>query len=162
NFGDSKHLLAETFLLFFLILILHVIINIRGSQLVARLNGVSVVWHVVGVAVIVGVLIFVPNKHASFHTVFTERINASGFGSGMMYAFSRDGAGPGWRLWSRVDKHRIPFNAVIAVSVAALIITLPALKGNKNGVTVAFTAVVSIGVIGLYIAYAIPIWLRWR
>ena len=26
----------------------------------------------------------------------------------------------------------------------------------------AFTAVVSIGVIGLYIAYVIPIWLRWR
>ena len=42
----------------------------------------------------------------------------------------------------------------------ALILTLPALKGNKDGVTVAFTAVVSIGVIGLYIAYIIPIFLR--
>jgi hypothetical protein len=48
------------------------------------------------------------------------------------------------------------------VAVLALILTLPALKGNKDGVTVAFTAVVSIGVIGLYIAYAIPIFLRWR
>ena len=44
----------------------------------------------------------------------------------------------------------------------ALILTLPALKGNKDGITVAFTAVVSIGVIGLYIAYVIPIYLRWR
>jgi hypothetical protein len=48
------------------------------------------------------------------------------------------------------------------VAACALILTLPALKGNKDGVTVAFTAVVSIGVIGLYIAYVIPIFLRWR
>ena len=82
--------------------------------------------------------------------------------SRMMYAFSRDGAVPGWRIWSKVNEKRIPFNAVIAVAVLALILTLPALKGNKDGLTVAFTAVVSIGVIGLYIAYVIPIWLRWR
>jgi amino acid transporter len=82
--------------------------------------------------------------------------------SRMMYAFSRDGAVPGSRIFSRVNERRIPFNAVIAVAVAALILTLPALKGNKDGVTVAFTAVVSIGVIGLYIAYAIPIFLRWK
>ncbi|HWI71582.1 MAG TPA: amino acid permease, partial [Baekduia sp.] len=82
--------------------------------------------------------------------------------SRMMYAFSRDGAVPGWRIWSRVNDNRIPFNAVMAVAAAALVLTLPALKGNKDGVTVAFTAVVSIGVIGLYIAYVIPIWLRWR
>jgi amino acid transporter len=82
--------------------------------------------------------------------------------SRMMYAFSRDGAVPGWRIWSRVNERRIPFNAVIAVAVLALILTLPALKGNKDGLTVAFTAVVSIGVIGLYVAYAIPIFLRWR
>src|SRR3954449_2433170 len=82
--------------------------------------------------------------------------------SRMMYAFSRDGAVPGWRIWRRVNERRIPFNAVMAVAVLALILTLPALKGNKDGVTVAFTAVVSIGVIGLYLAYVIPIFLRWR
>jgi amino acid transporter len=82
--------------------------------------------------------------------------------SRMMYAFSRDGAVPGWRIWSKVNDKRIPFNAVIAVAVFALILTLPALKGNKDGITVAFTAVVSIGVIGLYLAYVIPIYLRWR
>jgi amino acid transporter len=82
--------------------------------------------------------------------------------SRMMYAFSRDGAVPGWRIWSRVNERRIPFNAVMAVAVFALILTLPALKGNKDGLTVAFTAVVSIGVIGLYLAYVIPIFLRWR
>jgi amino acid transporter len=82
--------------------------------------------------------------------------------SRMMYAFSRDGAVPGWRIWSRVHQKRIPFNAVMAVAALALILTLPALKGNKDGLTVAFTAVVSIGVIGLYIAYVIPVFLRWR
>jgi len=276
NFGDDAHLLSETFLLFGLILLLHVFINIRGSHLVAVFNSISVWWHILGVAVIVGVLIFVPDNHASVDQVFTDHINNSGFGSGMfwwyvlplgflltqytitgydasahiseethgaagnaprgvwqsvfysaiigyvvllaitfaapneakvsegggsvfavfenamgtgwvefvliiavcgqlfcgmscmtsasrmMYAFSRDGAVPGWRIWSRVNEKRIPFNAVIAVAVLALILTLPALKGNKDGLTVAFTAVVSIGVIGLYIAYVIPIFLRWR
>ena len=57
-----------------------------------------------------------------------------------------------------------PRNAVIAMAVAALIITLPALKGNSAGdpFPFAFFAVVSITVIGLYIAYVIPIYLRWR
>jgi hypothetical protein len=48
------------------------------------------------------------------------------------------------------------------MAVAALVITLPALKGNSAGFPVAFFAVVSIAVIGLYIAYVIPIWLRFR
>ena len=281
NFGDSAHALRETFILFIIILSLHVAVNIAGSHLVARFNGISVWWHVLGVAVIVVVLIFAPHSHASFSDVFTNKVNNSGFNGGgisggmfwfyvlplgflltqytitgfdasahiseethgadesapkgvwrsvfysaiigyiillaitfaapdaaavtkgggtvfavfessmstawvemiliiavigqlfcgmscmtsasrMMYAFSRDGAVPGSKIFSRVNQRRIPFNAVIAVAVAALILTLPALKGNKDGVTVAFTAVVSIGVIGLYIAYAIPIYLRWR
>ncbi len=83
-------------------------------------------------------------------------------GSRMCFAFSRDRALPGWRIWSRVNAARIPFNAVILMAVLALIVTLPALKGNAAGVPVAFLAVVSITVIGLYIAYVIPIFLRWR
>ena len=46
--------------------------------------------------------------------------------------------------------------------VCALIITLPALWNVEEGIPVAFFAVVSVCVIGLYIAYAIPIYLRWR
>ena len=45
-------------------------------------NGISVWWHVIGVAVIIGVLIFVPDDHASADFVFTERINNSGFNDG--------------------------------------------------------------------------------
>ena len=43
-----------------------------------------------------------------------------------------------------------------------LLITVPAYWPASNGVPVAFFAVVSIAVIGLYIAYVIPIYLRWR
>jgi amino acid transporter len=82
--------------------------------------------------------------------------------SRMCYAFSRDGAIPGSRIWSRVNSRRLPFNAVIFMAVCAAIITVPALFGTAGGLTIAFTAVVSIAVIGLYLAYVIPIFLRWR
>src|SRR3954463_4166142 len=42
NFGDTQPGRGETFLLFAILLTLHVILNIRGSHLVARLNGISV------------------------------------------------------------------------------------------------------------------------
>jgi amino acid transporter len=276
NFGDSSQILAETFVLFVIILTLHAVINIAGSHLVAIFNSISVWWHVAGVAVIIAVLVLVPDQHASADFVFTERLNNSGFGQGMYwfyvlplgflltqytitgfdscahiseethgaaenaakgvwrsifysaligwfvllaitfaaadagkvtegggsaitvfenamstpwvklvliistvgqlfcgmscltsasrmcYAFSRDGAIPGWRIWSRVNQKRIPFNAVIFMAVLAGLLTVPALWGNKAGFPVAFFAVVSIAVIGLYIAYVIPIYLRWR
>ena len=46
--------------------------------------------------------------------------------SRMCYAFSRDGAIPGWRIWSRVNQRRVPFNAVLFMAVCAAIITVPA------------------------------------
>jgi amino acid transporter len=83
--------------------------------------------------------------------------------SRMSYAFSRDGAVPGSKLWSKVDPHtRVPVNAVIGSAVAAVAITLPALYKSPAGIPVAFYAVVSITVIGLYLAFIIPIWLRLR
>jgi amino acid transporter len=278
NFADSAHILNETFLLFVVILIAHVIINIRRTHLLSIINSVSVWWHVIGVAVIVVVLIFVPDHHQSVSFVFTERINNSGFSmstywfyvlplgflltqytitgfdasahiseethgastaaakgvwrsifysavigyillmaitfaandvtaineaggtspailelamssgwvklvliistvgqlfcggacltsaSRMCYAFSRDrgfGRRPSAFL-SRVNSQRVPIYAVLVMAFAALLITLPALKGNSEGFPWAFFAVVSITVVGLYIAYAIPIFLRWR
>jgi amino acid permease len=82
----------------------------------------------------------------------------------MCFAFSRD-RGFGQRVsgkLSTVNSERVPIYAVLAMAVAALLITLPALKGNGENVPFAFFAVVSITVIGLYIAYVIPIFLRWR
>ena len=79
------------------------------------------------------------------------------------FAFSRDGATPGSRLWSSVSgTRRVPVAAVLGSCLIALILTLPALSGNAAGVPVAFFAVVSIGVLGLYSAYVIPVYLRWR
>ena len=43
---------------------------------------ISAWWHMVGVVVIVGVLIVVPDHHQSFSYVFTETVNNSGFGDG--------------------------------------------------------------------------------
>ena len=275
-FADGEHILRETFLLFVGILTLHALINIFSSPLVALFNRVSVFWHVAGVAVIVAILVFVPDTHQSADFVFTERINNSGFGdsmfwfyvlplgflltmytqtgydasahiseethdaaenaakgvwrsvfwsgvagwfvllaitfaatdvnaineglgsslavfnsaltptaakavvliatigqlfcgmatvtscSRMTYAFSRDRAVPGWRLWTRLNHHRVPAYAVVFSCVMALLITLPALEGDENAFPYAFFAVVSITVIGLYIAYVMPVFLRWR
>src|SRR6201996_4381007 len=280
NFADESHVLLETFVLFLIILLIHVIMNVRNTHLLARINAVSVWWHVVGVVAIVAVLIFVPSGHQSFSFVFGHRINQSGFSGGMYwfyvlplgflltqytitgfdasahiseethgaaesaakgvwrsifysavigwivllaitfsvnnvnganeafgfaptlltetlgtgwgkfvliisvvgqlfcgaacltsasrmcYAFSRD-KGFGHRVsgWiSRVDEKRVPVYAVLTMAFFAFLITLPALKGKSNGEAVpfAFFAIVSITVIGLYIAYVIPIFLRWR
>ena len=82
--------------------------------------------------------------------------------SRMTFAFSRDGAIPGSSFLSKVNpRTRIPANAVIFVAVIGVLITLPALK-SIGGVPIAFFAVVSVAVIGLYLAFLIPIYLRWR
>jgi amino acid transporter len=89
--------------------------------------------------------------------------------SRMMFAFSRDGAVPGSKKWSKVDKNKVPRNAVLACAAVAGLITLPALVEVNIGsadapivVPTAFYAVVSITVIGLYLAFLIPIYQRWR
>ena len=275
NFKDAVSL-HEIFWLFVLILVLHALINIYSSHLVALFNSISVFWHCVGVLIIIGILIIVPDKHQSADFVFTQRINNSGFSLGMywyyilptgllltmytvtgydasahvaeetvdaeraaaqgiwqsvalsaligwfvllaitfaatnvtaineaggtslsifttsmkkswaetvilistigqffcgmacvtscsrtFFAFSRDRATPGWQLWSRVNSRGVPVAAVLGSVLLAGILTLPALSGNKAGVPVAFFAVVSIGVIALYLAYVMPVYLRWR
>jgi amino acid transporter len=82
NFGDSAHVLSETFLLFLIILALYAILNIFSSPLVALFNNISVVWHVVGVIVIIALLVFVPDKHQSASFVFGHKINNTGFDAG--------------------------------------------------------------------------------
>ena len=281
DFTDSADVLRDTFVLFVAILVLHTVANVFSSRLVGRLNAVSVWWHIVGVAVIVAILVLVPDRHASVSYVFTERLNGSGFADGalggpffwlyvlplgflltmytmtgydasahvaeetrnasvaaakgvwksvfvsgvvgwvvllaitfavtdtgaanevagyvpslllevldpwaakaviaialvgqlfcgmscltsasrMLFAFSRDRAVPGHRLWTTLSPGRVPYLAVLFVGLLALVLTVPALEGDEKGVPYAFFAVVSIAVIGLYIAYVIPIFLRWR
>jgi len=78
-------------------------------------------------------------------------------GSRMLFAFSRDKAVPGHAFFSKLDKNKNPSNAAIGLALGAFILTLPALHS-----TVAFGAVTSVTVIGLFSAFAIPIFLRWR
>jgi amino acid transporter len=82
--------------------------------------------------------------------------------SRMMFAFSRDGAVPGHKRWAKVNKNSVPANAVLASALIGVLITLPALWKSPRGIPTAFYAIVSVGVIGLYLAFLIPIWLRWR
>jgi amino acid transporter len=89
--------------------------------------------------------------------------------SRMMFAFSRDGAVPGSGWLKKLTATRVPANAVVTVGVVAAIVTLPALIEVNLGtpedpliIPVAFYAVTSIAVIGLYLAFAIPIYLRWK
>ncbi len=86
NFADAVSL-KEIFAVFVVILILHALINIYSSHLVALFNNISVFWHCVGVPVIIGILIIVPDKHQSADFVFTERINNSGFSLGMYWYY---------------------------------------------------------------------------
>ena len=280
NFGDTQHILAETFLLYLIILALYTLVNIFADRILALMNNISVGWHLLGVAVIIALLVFVPDDHQSASFVFGQRFNESGtvggdtaglgfwflvmpvgfllgmytqtgydasahtaeetrdaatsaaqgvwrsifwsavigwlvllaflfaatdvksvndaggavFGifnsaldpwaakmivliatvgqffcgaagltsaSRTWYAFSRDRGMPGWFLFRRVNRDRVPFNAVIAVSVAALIISIPALFG-KHDIPFAFFALTGICTVGLYLAYIIPVYLRAR
>ena len=71
----------------------------------------------------------------------------------MLFAFSRDRAVPGWRLWRAVAANRVPVNAVAAIAVLAWALMLPTLINGAIGYLVG----TSIAVIGLYIAIALPI-----
>jgi amino acid transporter len=280
NFGDKAHVLAETWLLFFIILALYTLVNIFADRLLALMNNISVGWHLAGVAVVIALLIVVPDHHQSASFVFGQRINNNGaFGgsttslgfwffvlpvgfllamytqtgydasahtaeetkgaaisaargvwrsvfwsavigwlvllaflfaatdvkavndatgfvgaiftsaldpwaaklvfliavvgqffcgaagltsaSRTWYAFSRDRGMPGWSLFRRVNRDKVPFNAVIGVSVASLIIAIPALFG-KHDIPFAFFALTGICTVGLYLAYIIPVYLRLR
>jgi amino acid transporter len=76
--------------------------------------------------------------------------------SRMMFAFSRDRAVPFSTLWRKVAANRVPVNAVTAISVLAWALMIPTLV---NGV-VGYAVGTSIAVIGLYIAFGLPIILR--
>jgi len=76
--------------------------------------------------------------------------------SRMLYAFSRDGAVPGHRLWHRINpRTRTPTNSIWFCVTFSFILAIPSLWSG-----VAYAAVTSIATIGLYIAYGLPILLR--
>src|SRR5215204_952618 len=78
--------------------------------------------------------------------------------SRMLFAFSRDGAVPGHTLWRRVAKNRVPIWSVFGIWLFAGILMIPAVWNYFVGYAVG----TAIAVIGLYIAFVIPVYLRWR
>ena len=80
--------------------------------------------------------------------------------SRMIYAFSRDGALPGSKHWHKINKRtRTPTNGIwLAVTLSWLLVAPAYWRGSA----VAYFAVTSIAVIGLYIAYVMPTFLRLR
>jgi amino acid transporter len=78
--------------------------------------------------------------------------------SRMSYAFSRDGALPGSRIWRKVNRRTgTPTNSIWLCVVCSAILVLPSLWNTS-----AYLAATSIAVIGLYIAYVAPVFLRLR
>jgi amino acid transporter len=76
--------------------------------------------------------------------------------SRMLFAFSRDRAVPFSAAWRKVSAARVPVNAVIVICALSWALMIPTLA---NGV-VGYAVGTSIAVIGLYIAFALPIILR--
>src|SRR5947207_7582326 len=78
--------------------------------------------------------------------------------SRMSYAFSRDGALPGSRIWRQVNPRTgTPTNSIWLCVTCSTVLVLPSLWNTS-----AYLAATSIAVIGLYIAYVAPVFLRLR
>ena len=71
---------ASTYILYAIFLSAAGLINLLNIRLTLGLNMISAWSHMAGVAVIVGILIIVPNDHQSVSHVFSERVNNSGYG----------------------------------------------------------------------------------
>jgi amino acid permease (GABA permease) len=72
---------VNTILLFGAILLLHGALNTAGVRLIALLNDISVWWHLLGVAVIVGALALLPEHHQPASFVFGAFVDNTGWGS---------------------------------------------------------------------------------
>jgi amino acid transporter len=77
-FGASFN--ASTYIVYASFMLAAVVINLLNIRLTSALNMISAWWHMIGVVLIVGILIVVPDHHQSLSYVFTERVNNSGYG----------------------------------------------------------------------------------
>jgi amino acid permease (GABA permease) len=76
--------------------------------------------------------------------------------SRMSYAFSRDNAIPGSKIWAKVNARTgTPTNSIWLCVACSIVLAAPAIFNIT-----AYLAVTSIAVIGLYIAYVTPVLLR--
>ena len=80
--ADPPHLI----LIYGIVLVIHALLNTFGIRIVAILNNVSVWWHLVGVAAIVLVCVFL-NQHGrtDLGTVFSKTVDNTGSGPGLSW-----------------------------------------------------------------------------
>lgn len=79
--------------------------------------------------------------------------------SRMLFAFARDGAVPGRQIWRKITpRNHIPVNAMLLCALLVWLLMIPTLANGPIGYAVG----TSVAVIGLYVSFAIPIYLRWR
>ncbi len=139
-----------------LIGVTHAIDPAKYNDLVAaHISGLSPVdiW-ITATSRLVGELMLLITIGAQFYCGMSS-VTAN---SRMIYAFARDGAIPKSDFWHKINKRtRTPTNSIWLATVGAFILGLPYLYS-----AVAYAAITSIAVIGLYIAYAIPVYLRLR
>lgn len=81
---DPPHVIG----VYAVVLLVHGLMNTFGIRLVARLNDISVWWHITGVLAIVAVLAFIPSHHQSLSYVFTKYVNLTGWGGAPIYVFA--------------------------------------------------------------------------
>ena len=79
---------VRTFILFAVILLSHGLLNTFGVNLVKLLSNISAWWHLVGVAVIVAFLAFIPDHHQSLSYTFFHFENHSGWVNPIMCSSS--------------------------------------------------------------------------
>ena len=83
--------------------------------------------------------------------------------SRMIYAFSRDNGLPGSKYWHRINpKTRTPTNSLWLGVVLSMLAGLLTLIQTRKAFPVAFFALTGMCVVGLYISYVIPVFLRLR
>ena len=71
--------LGRIYLIFLVILVVAAGLNVFGGHLMAIVNNISVWWHVAGAAVVILVLVFIPDTHQALSWVFSGKVNNSGF-----------------------------------------------------------------------------------
>jgi amino acid permease (GABA permease) len=77
---------VRTFMVFAVILLAHGLLNTFGVNLVKLLSNISAWWHLVGVAIIVVALAFIPDKHQSLSYTFFHYENHFGW-TNVVYVF---------------------------------------------------------------------------
>lgn len=127
--------------------------NVQGV-LAAGSNAVPYIWeHSIGMRW-AGLLLFIACV-AQFFCGNAALASASR----MLFAFSRDGALPKRYIWRKISKrNQVPVNAVLLCVLVTWLLMIPTLFNGAIGYAVG----TSVAVIGLYVSFSLPIYLRWR